>query len=146
MHVGSKQSGHWTDDQLIAYLYGVGPDDHHLSNCQECHSRLSKFQERQQELRSEDVDIELLVAQRRCIYAKLTAPVHWSARWQVRRWASVAAMAVAFGGGALFYEEHEQQHAAKSGLSDAQLAQEVSLLAQNSEDVPTGPLEALFDE
>lgn len=146
MHVESKRQGHWTDDQLIAYLYGVGPDDHHLSNCQECQSRLSQFQERQQELRSEDVDLELLAAQRRRIYARLTAHAHWSARWQARRWASVAAMAVVLGGGALFYEEHEQQHLVKSRLSDAQLAQEVSFLAQNSEDVPAGPLEALFDE
>lgn len=146
MHVESKRSGHWTDDQLIAYLYGVGPDDHHLSSCQECQSRISQFQERQKELRSEDVDVELLASQRRRIYARLTASAHWSAHWQVRRWASVAAVAVVFGGGALFYKEHVQQYAVNRSLSDAQLAQDVSLLAQNSEDQPTGPLEALFDQ
>lgn len=146
MHVESKRSGHWTDDQLIAYLYGVGPDDRHLSNCRECQSRLSQLQERQQESRSEDVDVEQLAAQRRRIYARLTAPAHWSARWQVRRWASVAAMAAVLGGGALFYKEHEQQRAVNSRLSDAQLAQDVSLMSQNSEDMSTGPLEGLFDE
>src|SRR6185437_8328024 len=109
MHFESKRSGHWTDDQLIAYLYGIGPNDHHLSSCQECQSRVSQLQERQEELRSEDVDIKLLAAQRRRIYARLTAPDHWSARWQVRRWASVAAIAVVLGGGGLFYEKYEQQ-------------------------------------
>jgi hypothetical protein len=146
MHVESKRSGHWTDDQLIAYLYGISPDDHHLSNCRECQLRVSQFQERQQKLGFEDVDLQLLASQRRRIYARLTASTHWYARWQVRRWASVAAIAVVLGGGALFYEEHEQQHVVSSRLSDAQLAQDVSLLAQNSEDSPTGPLEALFDE
>jgi hypothetical protein len=146
MHFESKRPGHWTDDQLIAYLYGIGSDDHHLSSCQECQSRVLQLQARQEESRSEVVDIDLLAAQRRRIYARLTAPTHWSAHWQVRRWVSVAAMTVVLGGGALFYEEHEQQRAVNSRLSDAQLAQDVSLLAQNSEDMPAGPLEALFDE
>jgi hypothetical protein len=146
MNVESSRSGHWTDDQLIAHLYGVGPDDQHLPGCQLCQSRLSGLKKRQQELRSEDVSSELLASQRRRIYARLTAPVHWSARWQVRRWASVAAVAAVLGGSALFYEEHEQQQAAARSLSDAQLAQDVSLLSQNSEAEPTGPLEALFDE
>ncbi len=146
MNIESNRSGHWTDDELIAHLYGVGPDDHHLSNCRECRSRLSGFERRQQELRSGDVSAELLASQRRRIYARLTAPAPWSARWQARRWASVAAIAIVLGGSALFYEEHRQQQAANSVLSDAQLAQDVSLLSQNSEAQPTGPLQALFDE
>ncbi len=146
MKLESNQSGHWTDDQLIAHLYGVGPDDHHLPNCGDCQSRLSGLKKRQQELRSEDVSPELLASQRRRIYQRLTARVRWSARWQVRRWVSAAAVGLALGGSVLFYQERERQQSANSMLSDAQLAQDVSLLSQNSEAPPTEPLHALFDE
>ncbi len=146
MNIESNRSGHWTDDQLIAHLYGVGPDDRHLSNCQECQLRLSGLEKRRQGLRSEDVSAELLASQRRRIYARLTAPARWSSRWQVRRWVSAVAVAVVLSGSALYYEEHERQQAANSMLSDAQLAQDVSLMSQNSEAQPTAPLQALFDE
>ena len=29
MSVESNVSGHWTDEQLIAHLYGIGPEDRH---------------------------------------------------------------------------------------------------------------------
>ena len=34
MSVESNVSGHWTDEQLIAHLYGIGPEDRHLARRQ----------------------------------------------------------------------------------------------------------------
>ncbi|MBV8864751.1 MAG: hypothetical protein JO210_05055 [Acidobacteriaceae bacterium] len=147
MNIGSKLSGHWTDDQLIAYLYDVGLDDGHLHGCRECQARLSVIEGRQEALRSsQEVDFEFLAGQRRRIYAKITQPVRWGSRFQLRRWASAGAALFIVGGGLLYYEEHHRQQTGNSMLSDAQLAQDVSRMSENSEAQPTAPLQALFEE
>ncbi len=147
MNIGSKLSGHWTDAQIIAHVYGVGPGDGHLDGCRECQSRLSVIEARRQALRSaEEVSFDLLAAQRRQIYAKLTKPAHWWSGFQLRRWASAAAAVLLLGGSALYYEEHQNRQAANNMLSDAQLAQDVSRMSENPEAQPTAPLQALFEE
>jgi len=147
MNIESKLSGHWTDDQLIAHLYGVGPDDGHLHECRDCLSRLSVIEGCQEALRSsEEVSFELLAAQRRRIYAKLTRPAHWWSGFHLGRWASAGAALFVLGGGVLYYEEQQRQQTANNMLSDAQLAQDVSRMSENSEAQPTAPLQALFEE
>jgi hypothetical protein len=152
MNIASKGSGHWTDDQLIEHLYGVGPEDGHLDACAECQSRLSGMQERRrlvisdEAIGSEDVSIERLAAQRRRVYFRLTETPSWSSRLHVRRWASASAVALVFSGGILYYNDYQQQRARDAMLSDAQLAQDVSRLSEDPEAQPTAPLEALFDE
>ncbi len=143
----SKLSRHWTDDQLITHLYGVGPEDGHVAGCLECASRLSSLQNRQEVLRSgEEPSHELLAAQRRRIYAKLTQPAPWWSAHHLRRWASAGAAALVLGGGVLYYEEYRQQQDRNHMISDDQLAQDVSDLSGNSEAQPTAPLQALFEE
>ncbi len=147
MNIESKLSGHWTDDQLIAHLYGVGPEDGHLHGCRDCRSRLSVIEGRQEALRSsEEVSFELLAAQRRQIYAKLAKPAGWWSGSHLRRWASAGAALFVIGGGMLYYEEHQRPQAGNSMLSDAQLAQDVSRMSENPEAQPTAPLQALFEE
>ncbi len=147
MNIESKLSGHWTDDQIIAHLYGVGPDDGHLYLCRECQWRFSVIEGRQKALRSsEEVSFELLTAQRRQIYAKLTRLARWWSGYQLRRWASAGAALFVLGGSVLYYEEHQQQQVANNMLSDVQLAQDVSNMSENSEAQPTAPLQALFEE
>jgi hypothetical protein len=46
----------------------------------------------------------------------------------------------------LFYEQKHQRDLANDRVSDAQLAQDVSRMAQDSEPQPTAPLQALFEE
>ncbi len=38
-------SRHWTEDELVAHLYGVGPTDGHLEVCNECSSRVHAMEE-----------------------------------------------------------------------------------------------------
>lgn len=95
---------------------------------------------------SQDVSFEFLAAQRRRIYSKVTQPVRWWSHFEVRRWVSAAATLLAVGGGLLLYEENHRQQLMDNKVSDAQLAQEVSSMAQDSEPQPTAPLQKLFEE
>ena len=140
-------SGHWTDEQLIADSYGVGPDDGHLSVCAECRAhRVELLAARSNRERlapiADEVSFDFLAAQRRSIYARLTQPV----RIGFRRLASVAAALVVIGAGVLTYqEEHHPVPHTTATLSDAQLANEVAEMGQDSEPAPVAPIEALFE-
>ena len=150
MNIESKQSGHWTDDQLIAHLYGVGPADGHLGGCAECQTRAGHMQATRSEIEqgsssTEAVGSDFLAAQRRQIYAKLTATSHWWNSLPVRRWASAAAACAVLGGSLFYFEQSQQVHVSGSQLSDVQLAQDVNNLSDSSEASPTAPLQALFE-
>lgn len=146
----SNVSGHWTDEQLIEYLYGVGPENAHVDACTDCQARLAAMEvNRETDLSRCDGEIafEFLAAQRRKIYARLTTPA--TRRWtqlQPRRLAATAATLAVLGGGLFLYEEHQKQQMIDNKLSDAQLAQQVSNMAEEAEAQPTAPLQALFEE
>ena len=157
MNIGSKLSDHWTDEQLIAELYGVGPENDHLPHCRECSHRLAAMQASRNSVdrrhkTDEDVDFEFLAAQRRRIYARLDAPENWWSGLALRRWASAAAAVLVLGiGFAAFQEAHRfpttaQRERQLATLSDEQLAQAVSQIAEDSEPQPAAPLQALFEE
>ena len=151
----SKVIGHWTDDQLIAHLYGVGPEDGHLRACSRCQERLSAMEgeraaiERSTPGRAE-VNSAFLAAQRREIYARMTQPERWWSGTSLQRWASAAATLLVLGGGLVVYEQHQGQGALNNKvndkISDAQLAAQVSSMTQESEPSSTAPLQALFQE
>ncbi len=146
----SKVSGHWTDGQLIEYLYGLSQQDDHFPGCAHCQARVAWMQANRQAVElnhasQDDVSYDLLAAQRRKIYARLTQPMRWWSPAQFPRWASAAATIIVLGGGLLVYEQKHAQVSADK-VSDAQLAQEVSSMAQDSEPQATAPLQELFDE
>jgi hypothetical protein len=140
---------HWTDEQLIAQLYGIGPDDRHLDTCAECQARLSRMQLRRNELESSsamsEVSVDFIAVQRRKIYAAMDRPVHWWSQLQVRRWGSALAGAGIVASGLLLYESNDKAKPHDS-ISDAELAQEVSRIAEDPEPPATAPLQALFEE
>ncbi len=147
----SKVSGHWTDDQLIAHVYGIGPEDDHLQECSACQTRLSDMRSYREGMdripsKQAEVNVDFLAAQRRQIYAKVAQPTHWWSGTQTRRWASAAATLLVLGGGLMVYEEQHEQDLRNEKVSDAQLAEQVSSMAQDSEPQSTAPLKALFEE
>jgi hypothetical protein len=149
MSIESVRSGHWTDDQLIEHMYGVGPDDGHAAACPDCRVRLSKLEARRAALNAgsdNEISHQFLAAQRRRIYSRMAQPVGMWKAIQIRRWASALATGTLLGAGLLYYQNVHQQAELKNQLSDAQLAQDVSSMAEDREPSPTAPLQALFEE
>jgi hypothetical protein len=145
MNIVSAQSAHWTDEQLIDHLYGLGPADGHLNQCERCQSRVSAMETRRQQFSIEEtVSDNFLAAQRRAIYARLSEPRRWWQGQSLRRWATAAAMFGALAGSAVLYQDHRRELA--ESRADAQLAQDVSQMSVESEPQATAPLKGLFIE
>ncbi len=145
MNIVSAKSAHWTDEQLVDHLYGVGPADGHLDQCESCINRLSSMHTRRQQVSPEEtVSDDFLAAQRRAIYARMSKPHHWWQDIPVRHWAASAAMFSLLAGSAAVYQEHRREVA--EARADAHLAQEVSQMAFGTDSPSTAPLEGLFIE
>jgi hypothetical protein len=145
MNIVSAKSGHWTDEQLLEHLYGIGPADDHLDQCELCSNRLSSMQTRRLRLSGEEpVGDDFLAAQRRAIYARMSKPHHWWNDVPVRHWAAAAAMFTVLAGSAALYQDHRREIA--EAQADAQLAQDVSQMSFDSESKATAPLQGLFIE
>ncbi len=121
MTFNSFGSAHWTDEQLIASLYGVGPENGHLGGCEECKSRRSLLlanRNNSEAIGSLDpeVSFEYLAAQRRAICEKLEVRSAWPSMPGLRRWVSVAVTLLVLGGGAAVYQEHHARQSAAPGF------------------------------
>ena len=152
MDIESRLSGHWTDDQLIEHLYGIGPEDGHLRVCGACQGRLAAAQSARRALEtdltadSDSAGYDFLMAQRRRIYARLSEPAKSWTGVSVRRWAPAFAVLLALAGGLFVYDQGFRQERIDQRVSDAQLAHEVSCMAADSEPLSTAPLRALFEQ
>jgi hypothetical protein len=153
MSIESRLSGHWTDDELIQHLYGVGPGDGHVNGCRECQARLSAAETERRALEAdlsesshEEASYDFLMAQRRRIYAKLSQPANLWTSISVGRWAPAAAALLVLAGGVVVYDQRARQGTVNRHVSDAQLAEDVSCMAVDSEPQSTAPLRALFEE
>lgn len=139
---------HWTDEQLIAHLYGVGPEDRHVDSCAHCRQRLDAMRSRREALdiaAESGAGFEMLAAQRRKIYERISQPAHWWSHLEPRRWATAAAAVLVLAGGLVFVE-NTHKPASPNAISDAQLAQDVSRMAADPEPPATAPLQGLFEE
>jgi hypothetical protein len=148
MSIESRVSGHWTDEQIVDHIYGVGPGDGHIDSCRVCSGRFLAFQERRLALDTvappvETLSSDFVAAQRRAIYAKISEPRSF---FPLRRLASAAATVIVLAGGFMFYQERHARDEARAQVTDAQLAQEVSQMAFDGEPQSTAPLKALFVE
>lgn len=143
-------TSHWTDEQLIAHLYGVGAEDAHVDACPECQARLQAMRSTRELIElassSSEVTFEFLAAQRRKIHRRVTEPVRWWSYLPLRRWASAAGGVAVVAGGLLIVEHDRRQPAVPNNISDAQLARDVSRMAEDPEPPATAPLQALFEE
>jgi predicted anti-sigma-YlaC factor YlaD len=149
---------HWSDEQLIDHLYGVGPADRHLSDCAKCRDRLDTMQAARRDREAcyqpeEALRPEVLAAQRRAIYRRIDrqAALPW---WSIprRAWASAAlALTLVVGGLTVYrdpqlFQRRAPEHSEPVKVSDAQLADQVGQIADNTEPEPAAPLEALFED
>jgi hypothetical protein len=150
MNLNSLSDMHWTDEQLIAGLYGVGPKGDHLRTCDSCSSRQALLAENRKAVEAacsneQGVRDRFFALQRRAICEKLYAGETGASLLGWRRWAPVSLAALLLTGGAAVYQEHHAGQAGRSQLSDAQLALEVSAMSQEWQDQPAAPLQGLFE-
>jgi len=84
---------HWTGDELVAHLYGVGLDDGHERNCAECRARIAAMRARREETSSEDgVSAGFLRSQRVAIAQRIeTRRAEWEAWWRTPVWVALMA-------------------------------------------------------
>lgn len=151
MSIESRLSGHWTDDQIVDHIYGIGPADGHIDNCRECAGRFLAFQQHRFSVESvappqEALSDDFIAAQRRAVYARISEPRTLWSLLPFRRLASAAATVIVLTGAFMFYQDREAREVARAQVSDAQLAQEVSQMAVDGEPQSTAPLKALFVE
>jgi anti-sigma factor RsiW len=86
---------HWTDDDLINALYGIGLGDRHLEACAECRSRWIAMKQRRTLVTAEpEVPNDFLAAQRRSIYQRMERE-GWRVRRLVPAFVAVLALLVA---------------------------------------------------
>jgi hypothetical protein len=140
---------HWTDEQLIEHLYGIGPEDRHIDFCADCRGRLLAMRSRREAIdfaSPDGLSFEFLAAQRRRVYEKISQPARWWSQLEPRRWATATAALLVLAGGLLFFENAAHKSAPPNTISDTQLAQDVSRMASDPEPPATAPLQALFEE
>jgi hypothetical protein len=139
---------HWTEHELLAHLYGIGPDNGHIENCSECAGRL-RFMEQARAMHESagadfvEPEFEFLAAQRRKIYQRIAAPGH-SLLW--RFGPALAASLVLVLGLAIVDSERQNRHVSAPAPTDTQLVEYVGSAAMNSEPAPVAPIEGLFQE
>ena len=154
----SIQSAHWTDEQLIEYLYGIGPQNSvgHIEDCGACSSRLAAMRARRglldtQAFRNADLSTESLAAQRHAVYTKIERRAGWSWAVPFRKWTPAACALLLLSAGFAVWENRTGPHAPsqverlRAEVSDEQLADEVSQMADRTEPAAAAPLEGLFE-
>ncbi len=134
---------HWDDHELIERLYGVGPDDGHLDECDRCAGRLSALvRAREQVLAPPSVSEELMARQRLAIRRSLETPE------RNRRWlpygSAVATAAVLLLAVLLYWPAPARKLSGRP--SDAEFFAEVYSMARSNEPLATEPMHALFEE
>jgi hypothetical protein len=135
-------SRHWSDDELIARLYGVGPEDGHLDGCAKCADRLRTLTAaRARIVQPPAVPEEFVAGQRRAVYQRLGSRERSRA---LLPYASAMATAALIFLGVLLYRPAPAPQPALV-FSDAELFSEVYSMAQSSEPKAAEPIHALFE-
>ena len=140
---------HWTDDQLLDHLYGVGPGDGHLAECAVCRARWDVLSARRsgfvaaERSLGEQVPEAFFDQQRRSILRRAEAgPVR---SWAYLRYGSAlaGAAAVVFG---VFLLQPVPMPPTPPVPGDQQLMADVSALIESPVPTAVAPISGLFEE
>jgi hypothetical protein len=134
---------HWSDEQLVARLYGVGPEDGHFEVCPSCARRWEAMRRRYESLRPAGIDVseEHLAAQRRAIRTRLGEKRHPLPRVLVPVLVTaLLAMIV------IVYRPAPTPPPAEEKVSDSQLFDDVFRRISGAEPNAIGPIRSLFEE
>ncbi len=138
---------HWSEDQVIAELYGVGPGDDHLSHCPQCRSRVDRLmQERQKRIQGDlPVSYDFLAAQRRCVLARLDARAAWWQRPFLIPATALLALILVLSMLNPFRWSGEPQDTGNTSYSDSTVFEDAFARAYSTEPEFSEPLQALFE-
>lgn len=156
----SLKPDHWTDEQLIEYIYGVRPDaaskeGTHLESCEECRRRVAAMQLSRRVIEAgecrEQLSADVLMAQRRAIYQRIEQGAGWRTSLRFQKWAPAACALLMLGGGFVAWEHRttwmpqSQEQVQRANISDDQLVQDASQIANDVAPDAAAPLHALFE-
>ncbi len=135
---------HYSDDDLVARLFGLGTDDAHLAECEECTRRWDKIRERNElrRLAEAEVPAGFLAAQSRAIYAR----VERKSRRLPLRWLPLPAAALLVMVMVLTVFKPASHKPPKDVISDDQALQDVFTVGSRMEPAGLKPVESLFEE
>ncbi len=135
---------HYSDDDLVARLFGLGSDDSHLAECEECTRRWNQIRARNGFRRPAEIEVpaELLAVQRRAIYAR----VEHKTRRLPLRWLPLPAVALLVMVMVLTVFKPAPHKPPKDVISDDQALQDVFTVGSKTESTGLKPVESLFEE
>lgn len=132
--------GHWTEQDFIDHLYGIGSHAGHLDVCAGCQARWAEIRAvRGSILEDLEVPNEILARQRRNIYRRLGRDTHPAAKGLMPAFAVVLLLLLGF-----FFMRPGPP--ANSPVSDAELFSDIYTVEQSSEPGVARPMRALFEE
>jgi hypothetical protein len=132
---------HWSDADLVARLYDVGPEDDHLAACRSCAQRWEAARLRYESLRPAEIGVseEFLGAQRRAIHARLEA------RRPSFRLALIPSLAALLLVVILTVTRPVPQLKVVDQAADSKVFDDVFKLAASTEPNAVGPIRSLFE-
>lgn len=134
---------HWSDEEMVARLCGVGPENDHLSMCDSCARRWDAIRCRYESLRPPRIEVsrEFLAAQRRAVHARLREKRHPFPRVLVPVIVTLLLAAIV-----IVYKPAHEQPPAKTTISDSQLFEDVFSRISDPAPRSVGPIRSLFEE
>ncbi len=134
--------GHWSEQNFIDHLYGIGPDDGHLDVCADCRGQWTQLQLRREPvLEQPEVPSEILAKQRRNIYRQLGRNTD-RAKGMMPAFAAVLLLLLGF----FFMRPGSTPSSPSAPVTDAELFSDIYALEQTSEPGVAKPMRALFEE
>lgn len=133
---------HWSSEELVARLYGVGPNDSHFESCEECRTTWEKVLQKRKSFLSREVVVSdaVLAAQRRAITDRIKTKHRFVLKFLLP---SVAAVVVLLAALLVF---HPTQKVEPEGpLSDRQFFEDVYSMVSSPEPRALGPVRSLFE-
>ena len=136
---------HWTDEELLDRLYGVGCEDNHVEACAECGARWNDLLASRRMLQGEqEVSPSFLLRQRMAVMERIAPSNHSYFTWRTMTAAAGAcAMAIGF---VVFHPEQPKTVAVRAVASDSQFFSEIYSEVEQTEPRAVKPIRRLFEE
>jgi hypothetical protein len=138
-------SKHWTDEELLERLYGIGREDNHLQACAECDARWNDLVTSRRTLKSElQVSPSFLLRQRMAVMERIESSKSSFFTWRsVTAVAGACAMALGF---VIYHPEQPKTVAVRTVTSDSQFFAEIYSAVEQTEPRAVKPIRRLFEE